>query len=105
MNDLAFVKNLRIGFLVCWVLAWNALLGLGMWLDGSMEGGSTFSTFFSVAAICTSLLCLVVIFSPSVQTFVIRPTSHIGLIRKQLWFTCILTGLLGAIALVGVVSK
>jgi hypothetical protein len=101
MNDLAFVKNLRSGFLIFYVLAWNALLGLGLWIDGSMKGGPAFSALFAVALLSTSLLCLAIIFLPGVQAICIRATSQVGLIRKELWITCIFTGVLGIVAFFG----
>jgi len=76
-----------------------------MWLDGSTEGGPAFSVLFCVDAISTSLLCLAIIFSSAAQALAIRPTSHIGLIRKELWFICILSGILGVFGIIEIVSK
>lgn len=90
-------RHLRIGFMVAWLVAWNALLGVGLLLD--RQTVSTQSTYFggmfAIAALGTSLLCLALIYVPRVQASAFRVGASVADVRRDLWFLAALTGILG----------
>lgn len=99
----AIYRHLRIGFMVAWVVAWNALLGIGLLLD--LQTSSAPSTYFGVmvalAALSTSLLCLALLYVPRLQASAFRMGTSVAVVRRELWFLAALTGILGLASAAG----
>jgi hypothetical protein len=91
----------RIGFLLSHLLAWNAILGLGLWLDG-MKNGPAFTVACAVAGLGTSLVFGFILFTRVGRVFAVRPTCDIKVTQKELWFTFLLTLGLGLVSLYAV---
>jgi uncharacterized Tic20 family protein len=100
---MAILKYVRVGYLLGWLIAWNAILGAGMWLDKQNPEGPAFGASCAIASLLTSAFCLSVLFVPTVQSAAIRPASNVVSLRNELWLVCILTSALGLAAFIGVV--
>jgi hypothetical protein len=100
---LSTFRHLRITFMLAWVLAWNALLGIGLFLD--RQAGSSQSTYFSgmfaVAALGTSFLFLSLLYVPRTRAYALRAGATFDAIRGDLWFLVVFTSLLGLASIAG----
>ncbi|MCL2346089.1 MAG: hypothetical protein FWC58_09600 [Desulfobulbus sp.] len=98
-----FYRHLRIGFMLAWVIAWNALLGIGIMLDkqAGSSPSSYFSGMFAVALIGTSLLCLSVLYLPRMQTHALRTDVTVADVRPDLWRLAALAAALGMASVIG----
>ena len=91
-------KHLRISVLRTWVIAWNVLLGMGIWVNGGL------SNFHSPLAICimalallgTAAFALALLLAPSVRTWALRLDGQFHKIRNALWFIALITTAMGA---------
>ena len=97
-------RHLRIGFILVWVVAWNAILGLGLALDhGATPTTSVFfAAAFALAGLSTSFLCLSVLFVPRMQVLALRPGTTIATVHRDLLFLAVLTGSLAVVSAVSV---
>jgi uncharacterized Tic20 family protein len=102
---MAILKHIRPAYLLGWLVAWNAVLGVGMWLDKQNPEGIAFSVSCGIASIATSMLCLSVLFSPTAQSIAVRPATNLTALRKELGFVCVLTFCLGLAAFLGAVAS
>jgi hypothetical protein len=93
MFDQYLFKSLRIPVMVAWVVSWNATLLLGMWVGG--RGFSYESTASRVALLIallgTSGLALSIAYSNAVQAWALRSTEDLPALKRDLWFTAVLT--------------
>lgn len=96
-------KYLRIGVMVAWVVLWNVLLGVSIWLnDGLGHVRVPLANWpTAVALLGSSAFALLIAHSERVQAWALRPGTSARPIRKELWFVALLTGALGSGALYG----
>ena len=82
-------KHLRMSFMVAWVVAWNALLGVGLLLDRQAASAQSifFGGMFALAALGTSLLCLALLYVPRVQASAFRIGTSVAVVRRDLCFS------------------
>ena len=96
-------KHLRIGVMVTWVILWNALFGVSIWLNGGLGHVrvpvANWPT--AVALLGSSAFALLVAHSGRVQAWALRPGASARPIRKELWFVALLAGAMGGGALYG----
>lgn len=90
-------KHIRASVLLSWVVAWNVLLGLSIWLNGGLgpEHVSIAAWPTAIALLASCGFCLLVLFSSTARSWALKPTSHIAEIRDGLWFVALLTGGMG----------
>ena len=90
--------NLRISVSVGWVVAWNVLLGIGLWVNGGFTPplrSPVAQLLAATAFFGTALFSLVIALMPSVSYWALRPGAHVAGIRKDLLFIAFLTAALG----------
>jgi len=101
MSGREIVTHLRISVMVAYVLIWNGLLFLGIWLGGrGLSYDSPIAEIMLlVALIGTALFALSVAHSSWVQSVVLRSRSNLPGLRIELWFIAILTAFLSLMTL------
>ena len=100
-------KHFRTGFMLAWIIAWNAMLVAGLLLDQLLGGRHAyFTSAFALAALGTSTLCLSIILLPRMQALSLNPDAPVALLRRELWILVAVTGVCGlAGPLVGMFVK
>lgn len=100
-------KHIRASILVSWVVAWNVLLGLSIWLNGGLgqEQVSIAAWPTVIAFLGSCAFCLLVLFSSATRSWTLKPTSQIAAIRNGLWFVALLTGGMGLATLYGLLIE
>jgi len=103
--EISLHKHLRVGFMLAYVVAWNVILGVGVWMDRGANsfGISTFAVLSVVVLLGTSLLCLGVIFVPAVRAVALKPSSDIAFVRRDLWTIFVFCGAMGLLKCLGVI--
>jgi hypothetical protein len=86
-------KHLRVAAMVAWLIAWNGILLLGMWLGGQ---GLSYKSASSRIALLTALLgtaalALGIAYSTQIQAATLRSLENIPGLRRQLWFVAVIT--------------
>jgi hypothetical protein len=89
--------------MLSWALIWNALLGLGLFLDRGADRAHSihFAQMFAIAAFGTALLCFSIVYVPRIQAIALRPGATMGAVRRDLLFVGALTAVMGSISFVG----
>lgn len=99
----AFVRG-RI--MVGWVLAWNVLLGAGIWMNGGLGPirvvGAAWPMFVAVVGSCG--FCIALLLSKRTRDWALRPGKEVEPIRLELMFMVLLLGGLAAATLYGLLS-
>lgn len=99
------IKHLRIRVMIAWVIAWNILGGLSIWIGGERH---TINSFISNALTLTALLgtscvALAIIYSATAQAVTLRASDSIQGLRKELWFIAVLTAGLAVAQIVALI--
>ena len=101
IND--FVRG-RI--MVGWVLAWNVLLGAGIWMNGGLGrirvASAAWPMFLALAGSCA--FCLALLLSTRTRDWALRPGKEVEPIRLELMFMALLLGGLAVATLYGVLG-
>jgi hypothetical protein len=94
--------HVRAGVLIGWVLAWNALFGIGIWMNGGFAPlpGSPMFVPISVACFGSAVFAVLIACSGGVQALVLRVYGDVDPIRRELWFIAFVTAVLGVGAVV-----
>jgi hypothetical protein len=91
-------SQLKSGVAFAGFVIWTVLLGVGIWVNGGL-GPITSPLALALAALAllgSAIFFLLIMYSPTVRAFALRPGADLDTIRKELWFTILLTGFLGA---------
>lgn len=90
-------KHIRPAVLAVWAIAWIALCGSAIWLNGGFEPvpGQPSLVPMSVACVASAAFAGLIVSSSGVQSWVLRPGGDIRAIRSNLWLIVFITGALG----------
>jgi len=77
---------------------WTVLLGAGIWLNGGLGRlkSRLALALATLAVVGLTIFFLLIVISPKVRAFALRPGADFDTIRKDLWFTILLTGFFAA---------
>lgn len=80
--------------MVWWVVAWNALLGWGVVLNGGFGRTRVAVAAWPTAAalLATCSFCVLLIFSARAKAWAFRPEGNPAEVRAELAFMTVLTG-------------
>ena len=83
--------------LTAWAIAWIALCGSAIWLNGGFQPVPGRPTLIpmSVACIASAVFAALIVCSSSVQSWALRPGGDIQVIRSNLWLIAFITAALG----------
>ena len=99
-------SHVRVSVLIISVVAWNVLLGTSVWLNGGLGHAkvlhAAWPTAFALVGSCG--FCLLLLLSPAVQSWTLRPAGQLSAIRRDLWLVVLLTGGMGVATLYGLFS-
>jgi hypothetical protein len=99
-------KQLRVSVIIGYVLAWNFLLALGMWIGGGWNFDSTPARIFLIIALVgTSGLALAIAHYAPVQAAVLRSRDNVGAVRRDLWLLASITGVLASACVISFFAK
>ena len=89
-------RHLRPSVMVWWVVAWNALLGWGVVLNGGLGRTRVAVAVWPTAAalVATCIFCILLIFSSRTKAWAFRPEGKPSAVRAELAFMAVLTGAL-----------
>ena len=92
----SILKHIRIAVLLGWLVAWNALVLLGVYIDRNLGHTDNFAfhVTFGAAIVLTLCLCLGIIFVPSIQSAVLRENSRIDAVQRELRMVVLIGGML-----------
>ena len=96
----------RVRVMVLWVIAWNILLGIGVWMNGGLGrirvSSAAWPMFLALAGSCA--FCLALLFSRRTREWALRPGMDVEPIRLELAFMALLMGGLGVATLYGLLN-
>lgn len=86
---------------IAWVIAWNVLLGIGIWDSGGFGHHYTplAVALMSVALLGSAIFGALVLFYAPFRNWALRPDGQLAAIRMELSFIVFLTGVLGLVTL------